>query len=97
VVDTTGFSDRGLIAIPGGGWRTANARLTERYRLLRGGAELRVSFTWADPSVFAASHTYEFSYVRAPRDTALRAYRCDSADNERAAFLTGQEPAATAR
>ena len=36
VVDTVGFNDRGVRSIPGGGVRTSNSHLTERYRLLDG-------------------------------------------------------------
>ena len=36
VVDTIGFNDRGVTRLPGGGLRTPNSHLTERYRLPRG-------------------------------------------------------------
>ncbi len=56
VVDTTGFEPtHGITAIPGGGFRTANSQLVERYRLLKDGAVLSVRFTWTDPSVFQTS------------------------------------------
>ena len=62
VVDTVGFNDRGVRSIPGGGVRTSNSHLTERYRLLDGGQRLSVTFTWDDPLVFQKPHTYEFRY-----------------------------------
>jgi hypothetical protein len=34
VVDTTGFNERGVTTIPGGGWRTSSSKLTERFHLL---------------------------------------------------------------
>jgi hypothetical protein len=88
VVDTIGFSDKGVTSIPGGGIRTENSHLTERYRLLDGGKRLSVVFTWEDPKVFSKPHTYEFRYYRAPAGTYAREYFCDSSDPERARFLT---------
>jgi len=91
VVDTTGFEPtHGVTAIPGGGFRTATSHLLERYRLLRNGALLSVTFTWTDPAVFAAPHSYEFRYQRVERGYEARPYgRCDPFDAERAAFLDG--------
>jgi hypothetical protein len=91
VVDTTGFEPtHGVTAIPGGGFRTATSRLVERYRLLRNGAMLSVTFTWTDPAVFATPHSYEFRYQRVEAEYEARPYpRCDPFDAERAAFLDG--------
>jgi len=60
----------------------------ERYRLLNGGNQLSVTFTWEDPNVFAKPHTYEFRYYRAPKGTNARNWSCDPFDEERARFLT---------
>jgi hypothetical protein len=91
VVDTTGFEPtHGITAIPGGGFRTATSHLVERYRLLKNGAVLSVTFTWTDPAVFATPHSYEFRYQRVERGYEARPYaRCDPFDAERAAFLEG--------
>jgi hypothetical protein len=87
VVTTVGLSDRGVRSLPGGGFRTAESRLTERYRLLNDGQRLSVTFTWEDPKVFQQPHTYEFRYYRV-KDTALpRVYQCNPADPERTTFL----------
>ena len=89
VVDTVGFApDRGITSIPGGGYKTADSHLTERYRLLNGGKQLSVTFTWEDPNVFAKPHTYEFRYYRAPNDTNARNWSCDPFDEDRSKFLT---------
>jgi hypothetical protein len=89
VVDTVGFAaDRGITSIPGGGYKTADTHLTERYRLLNDGKQLSVTFTWDDPNVFAKPHTYEFRYYRAPKDTNARNWSCDPFDEDRARFLT---------
>ena len=89
VVDTIGFEPtHGITVIPGGGFRTAETRLVERFRLLPGGDVLSVRFTWTDPSVFQTPHTYEFRYQRAEREYGARPYRlCDPFDPERTAFL----------
>jgi hypothetical protein len=91
IVDTTGFEPtHGVTAIPGGGFRTGTSHLVERYRLLKNGTILSVTFTWTDPAVFATPHTYEFRYQRVERGYEARPYgRCDPFDAERAAFLEG--------
>jgi len=89
VVDTVGFSDEGILAIPGGGTRTATSHLMERFRLLNGGQRLSVVFTWVDPKMYAQPHTYEFRYYRAPPGTEAREFDCNASDAERAKFLTG--------
>jgi hypothetical protein len=90
VVDTVGFNDRGVTRIPGGGLRTPDSHLIERYRLLDGGQRLSVTFTWEDSKIFAKPHTYEFRYYRIPRISEPRIYACDALDPERAQFLTEQ-------
>jgi hypothetical protein len=92
VVDTVGFDpNKGVTAIPGGGFRTANTHLVERYRLLSNGSLLSVRFTWTDPAVFRTPHTYEFRYARLPRDYEARLpLNCDPFDETRTAFLTAR-------
>jgi hypothetical protein len=92
VVDTIGFDpNKGVTAIPGGGFRTANTHLVERYRLLNNGSLLSVRFTWTDPGVFRTPHTYEFRYSRLPRDYEARLpLNCDPFDETRTAFLTAR-------
>jgi hypothetical protein len=96
VVDTVGFhGERGITAIPGGGFRTETSHLVERYRLLKDGAVLSVTFTWTDPKMFRAPHTYEFRYHRLPASYEARIWApCDPYDEERAAFLEGPQKAA---
>lgn len=91
VVDTTQFEPKhGVTLIPGGGFRTATSHLVERYRLLKNGSMLSVTFTWTDPAVYATPHSYEFRYQRAEPKYEARAYpRCDPFDAERTAFLEG--------
>ena len=89
VVDTTGFhGEHGITAIPGGGFRTEKSRLVERYRLLKDGAVLSVTFTWTDPTVFRTPHSYEYRYNRLPSTYEPRQWLpCDPHDEERAEFL----------
>ena len=91
VVETAGFNDRGVTRIPGGGYRTRRARLIERFRLLNGGRQLSVTFTWTDASVFTSPHTYEFRYDRVADAGEPRTFRCfESPDRTR--FLTAAPP-----
>jgi hypothetical protein len=89
VVQTVGFSaSKGVLSIPGGGFRTEDTRLTERFRLLKNGSMLSVTFTWDDPKVFRTPHTYEFRYHRLPAGYEPRpALPCDPFDDDRTAFL----------
>ena len=94
VVDTIGFDGaKGLTMIPGGGYRTSESHLVERFRLLNDGAVLSVTFTWEDAKVFRTPHTYEFRYVRAPRMYRRRSRRSAatrSTNSERRFFLRGR-------
>ena len=89
VVDTIGFHPtRGITAIPGGGFRTADSHLEERYHLLENGAVLSVTFTWTDPKVYKQPHTYEFRYYRmAPQYEPSPGNPCNPYDDERTKFL----------
>ena len=87
VVDTVGFSDKGLTDIPGGGTRTPTSHLVEKYRLINGGQNLLVTFTWTDPATFVKPFTYAFKYYRAAPDYHPRDYDCNAGDKDRAAFL----------
>jgi hypothetical protein len=89
VVDTIGFNDRGVTAVPGGGYRTAMSRLTERYSLSSSGDHLAVTFTWTDPAVFRRTHTYAYRYYRVPTASEPRVLQCVATDRDRAAFVSG--------
>ena len=90
VVDTVGFNDRGVRSIPGGGVRTPDSHLIERYRLLENGRRLSVTFTWDDPKIFQKPHTYEFRYYKVSRISEPRVYNCNSNDADRAKFLLNE-------
>jgi hypothetical protein len=92
VVDTVGFDGaKGVTIVPGGGFRTSDSHLVERYRLLNNGAVLSVTFTWNDPKVFRSPHSYEFRYLRAARHyEAQPPLPCNPFDEARTAFLSGR-------
>jgi hypothetical protein len=89
IVDTVGFHPRdGRMLIPGGGFRTERSHLVERYKLLKNGSVLSVTFTWTDPKVFQTPHTYEFRYTKVPgRYEPRNAVGCDPFDPERTEFV----------
>ena len=94
VVDTIGFHPtRGVTSIPGGGFKTDKSHLVERYRLLENAEVLSVTFTWTDPSVYAAPHIYEFRYRRLPTTyEPVSTWPCDPYNETRAQFLGDPAP-----
>lgn len=94
VVDTVGFhATRGVTSIPGGGFKTDKSHLVERYRLLENGDVLAATFTWTDPTVYAAPHTYEFRYRRLPTTyEPVSTWPCDPYNETRAQFLGDPAP-----
>lgn len=94
VVDTIGFhATRGVTSLPGGGFKTDKSHLVERYRLLENGDVLSATFTWTDPTVYSAPHTYEFRYRRLPSTyEPVSAWPCDPYDETRAQFLGDPAP-----
>jgi hypothetical protein len=91
VVETTMFSpDRGILAIPGGGYRTEDASLVERFKMLKNGQVLSVISTWTDPKVFKTPHVYEYRYNKVGGGyESHQPAPCDQYDDERVAFLSG--------
>jgi hypothetical protein len=101
LVETTGFSERGITLLPGGGFRTKISVLEERYHVLNDGRNLQVTFTWYDDSVFTTPYTYEYIYYRVPEDTGKLPYSageevCDASQPMRDETLT-QSPTAVTR
>lgn len=87
VVDTVYFNDRGVTMLPGGGVRTTNSHLVERYTLSNDGQRLFVSFTWTDSKVFAKPHTYSYMYYKTKYVGEPRIESCNANDTQRADFL----------
>ena len=88
LVDTVGFNERGITAIPGGGYRTSRSHLVEQYKLSSDGQQLTVTFTWTDPAVFRRPQTYAYRYYRVPSISEPRVLTCIANDPERTRFLT---------
>jgi hypothetical protein len=93
VAETTMFHpDNGILGIPGGGFRTPDSKLVERFRLLNNGQVLQVISTWTDSKVFRRPHTYELRYNRLPRDYEARPNAvCDPYNEERAQLFAGPQ------
>jgi hypothetical protein len=54
---------------------------------------LSVTFTWTDPTVYAAPHTYEFRYRRLPITyEPVSTWPCDPYNETRAQFLGDPAP-----
>jgi hypothetical protein len=76
VVDTIGFKP----GDGGGGNRSAQAHLVEKYRLFDGGKRLSVTFSWTDPEVYEKPYTYELGYYRSSADAYAMEDWCDASD-----------------
>ena len=55
VVETTGFTPGG---VPGGGVRTAETVLVERFEVSPDGRRLTITYTWTDPKIYQKPHQY---------------------------------------
>jgi len=67
VVETTGFTAG---AVPGGGVRTPETRLVERFELSPDGRRLTIVYTWDDPKIYQKPHVYRLYFERAPSVTS---------------------------
>ena len=63
VVETTGFTPSG---VPGGGVRTSETTLVERFEVSPDGQRLIITYTWNDPKIYQAPHVYRYQFERAP-------------------------------
>jgi hypothetical protein len=84
VVDTAGFSNLGVRAVPGGGWRGEKSHLVERFNLTDGGKTLTVTQTWTDPTVYSKPHVLKIVYDRLPATYSGVEVYCDGVDPSRA-------------
>jgi hypothetical protein len=68
VVDTVGFAAKTcdtrwpVMRVPGGGRAKDTTHLTEQYKLVSGGKQLSVTFTWIDPTIYQKPHVYSYLY-----------------------------------
>jgi hypothetical protein len=63
VVETVGMMAG---AVPGGGARTPETRLTERFDVSPDGQRLAITYTWDDPKVYQKPHVYRYFFERSP-------------------------------
>ena len=76
IVDTVGFpprvcdSRRPVMLTPGGGRAKDTTHLLERFELVSPD-ELRVTFTWDEPTVLLAPHMYSYAYKRIAQATPI--------------------------
>jgi hypothetical protein len=77
VIDTIGLMPGG---VAGGGRRTAETHLTERYAPSADGKRLTMTYTWDDPKIFQKPHTYQIVAERQPASSWPFEDWCDSGD-----------------
>jgi hypothetical protein len=63
IVETVGLTAG---AVPGGGQRTPETVLTERFEVAPDGRTMTVTYTWTDPKIYQKPHTYRLVFDRAP-------------------------------
>ena len=77
IIDTIGLTEG---SVPGGGYRTPETRLVERYSLSPDGQQLTLRYTFSDPKIYQKPHTFELVAERGlPRQMAFEWY-CDASD-----------------
>jgi hypothetical protein len=77
IVETVGLTAG---AVPAGGYRTPETRLTETYRVSEGGKRLTITYTWEDPKIYQKPHTYDIAFERLPPGAYALEWWCDSSD-----------------
>jgi len=77
VIDTIGLTPGG---VAGGGRRTPETHLTERYAPSADGRRLTMTYTWEDPKIFQKPHTYQIVVERQPAGSWPFEDWCDSGD-----------------
>lgn len=79
VVDTVGLPTGG--GIPGGAVRGPNTHLTERFEVSPDGQHLKIIYTYSDPTLYVAPHSYTYNFDRAtPAPTYAFEEWCDASD-----------------
>lgn len=79
VVDTVGLPTGG--GIPGGAVRGPNTDLTERFEVSPDGQHMKVVYTYSDPALYVAPHSYTYTFDRAtPAPTYAFEEWCDASD-----------------
>jgi hypothetical protein len=76
LADTIGMTPG---AVPGGGQRTPETRLRERFDVSPDGKKLTITYTWEDPKIYQRPHTYSYVFDRVPNAYAFEDW-CDASD-----------------
>lgn len=77
VVETVGFTPGG---VPGGGQRTPETKLTERFAVAADGATMTITYTWEDPAIYQKPHVYNYYFNRLPPGSYAFEEWCDAGD-----------------
>jgi hypothetical protein len=77
VIDTVGLTPGG---VTGGGRRTAETHLTERYSVSADGKRLTMTYTWDDPKIYQKPHSYQIVAERQSPGSWPFEDWCDSGD-----------------
>jgi hypothetical protein len=79
VVDTVGLPTGG--GIPGGGVRGPDTHLSERFEVSPDGQHMSIVYTYSDPNLYVAPHSYTYTFDRAtPAPTYAFEEWCDASD-----------------
>jgi hypothetical protein len=77
VVDTIGLTAGG---VQGGGLRTPETRLIERFEVAADGKTMTITYTWQDPKIYQQPHTYSYVFDRLPPTSYAFEDWCDAGD-----------------
>lgn len=77
MADTVGLT-RGMV--PGGGYRTPETHLAERFEVSPDGQHLTIKYTYSDPKIYVKPHSYEYTFDRLPAGSYAFDEWCDASD-----------------
>jgi hypothetical protein len=77
VVETIGFTPG---AVPAGGQRTPETKLTERFAVAPDGLSMTITYTWEDPKIYQKPHVYSYHFDRLPPGSYAFEEWCDAGD-----------------
>jgi len=76
-VETVGMTPGGVV---GGGQRTAETKLTERFEVAPDGQSMTITYSWEDAKIFQKPHVYKYSFDRLPPGSYAFEDWCDASD-----------------
>ena len=77
VVESVGMTPGGVV---GGGQRTAETKLTERFEVAPDGQSMTITYSWEDAKIFQKPHVYKYSFDRLPPGSYAFEDWCDASD-----------------